>query len=173
MPDIIYMFAMSLDGYIARPDGTFDWLENFPADDDYDFDAFLNSLSGIVMGRGSYDAVRERWDYGRWPCTIASNQPIDGLPENAQAVAGSPADLLDNLRQRGGDGRIWLFGGGELAKSFMEAGLLGTVELGLIPVVLGSGRPAFGGAQPDRWMDLDFAKPLANGAVHLRYRVRT
>ena len=105
--------------------------------------------------------------------TIASNQPIDGLPENAQAVAGSPSDLLDNLRRRGADGRIWLFGGGELARSFMEAGLLGTVELGLIPVVLGSGRPAFGGAQPDRWMDLDFAKPLANGAVHLRYRVRT
>lgn len=54
----------------------------------------------------------------------------------------------------------------------MEADLLDTVEVGIIPVVLGSGIPAFGGAQPDRWLDLEFAKGLKNGAIHARYRVR-
>ena len=76
------------------------------------------------------------------------------------------------LRERGGDGRIWMFGGGELARQFLDAGLLDTIETGIIPIVLGAGIPAFGGAQPDRWLDLDFAKPLANGAIHARWRVR-
>lgn len=173
--DTIYMFAMSLDGFIARPDGSFDWLEAFPADADYDFDAFMASLSGIVMGRGSYEAARrdDKWDYARWPVIVATNRPIDDLPDNAEALAGTPHELMARLRARGASGRVWMFGGGDLARQFMEAGLLDTVEIGIIPVVIGSGTPAFGGAQADRWLALDFAKPLANGAVHVRYMVLT
>ncbi|WP_378949465.1 dihydrofolate reductase family protein [Mesorhizobium sp. ANAO-SY3R2] len=172
--DVIYMFAMSLDGYIARENGTFDWLDNYPADDDYDFSGFMASLSGIVMGRSTYDVVRRHhgWAYAKYPCLIATSRPLDGLPDNAEAMAGTPAEMLENLRARGASGRIWLFGGGELARQFMDAGLLDTIEIGTIPVILGSGIPAFGGRQADRWLDLAFAKPLANGAVHAQYRVR-
>ena len=79
--DVIYMFAMSLDGFIAREDGTFDWLDNFPPDDDYDFSAFMASLSGIVMGRATYDVVRrhEAWAYARYPCLIATSRRLDDL----------------------------------------------------------------------------------------------
>ena len=173
-PEIIYMFAMSLDGFIARQDGSVDWLDDYPADADFDFDSFLASLSGIVMGRGSYDAARRdgRWDYAKWPCVIATSRPVEDLPDNAEVLAGTPAELVARLRERGGDGRIWMFGGGELARQFLDAGLLDTIETGIIPIVLGAGIPAFGGAQPDRWLDLDFAKPLANGAIHARWRVR-
>lgn len=174
MTDIIYMFAMSLDGFIARPDGSFDWLEAFPADADFDFDAFMNSVSGIVMGRGSYEAARKdgRWDYARWPTVVATNRPVDDLPENVRAVAGSPAELVADLRGRGAAGRIWLFGGGDLVRQFLEAGLLDTVEVGIIPVIIGSGLAAFGGRQPDRWLKLEFSRALANGAMHLRYAVK-
>ena len=48
---VIYMFAMSLDGFVARPDGSFDWLDDYPADADFDFDEFLLSISGVVMLR--------------------------------------------------------------------------------------------------------------------------
>ena len=172
--DVIYMFAMSLDGFIAREDGTFDWLDNFPADDDYDFSGFMASLSGIVMGRATYDVVRrhDEWAYAQYPCLVATSRPLDNLPENAEAKAGTPADMLASLRARGATGRIWLFGGGELARQFMDAGLLDTIEIGTIPVILGSGIPAFGGRQTDRWLDLAFAKHLANGAIHAQYRVR-
>lgn len=172
--DVIYMFAMSLDGYIAREDGSFDWLDNFPADDDYDFSAFMASLSGIVMGRAAYDIVRrnEEWAYAKYPCLVATSRPLENLPENVEAMAGTPAELLANLRRRGANGRIWMFGGGDLARQFMDAGLLDTIEIGTIPVILGSGIPAFGGKQADRWLDLAFAKPLANGAVHAQYRAR-
>lgn len=174
MTDVIYMFAMSLDGMIARPNGSFDWLDDFPADADFDFDNFLSSVTGIAMGRATYDAARRggRWDYAKWPCVVATGRPVPDLPENAETLDGTPAELIANLRARGAAGRIWLFGGGELARRFMDAGLLDTLEIGIIPVIIGSGIPAFGGAQPDRWLDLDFAKPLANGAVHARWRVR-
>lgn len=116
MKDVIYMFAMSLDGYIARPDGSFDWLEHYPANADFDFDAFLDSVTGIVMGRGSYEAARRNgsWDYGRWPCVVATHRAIDDLPENVASIAGPPAALLDEIRRKGANGRIWLFGGGDL-----------------------------------------------------------
>lgn len=171
---VIYMFAMSLDGFVARPDGSFDWLDDYPADSDFDFDAFLLSISGVVMGRGTYDVVRRggRWDYGRWPVTVATSRPVEDLPDNAEVHRGTPRDLLANLRSRGADGRIWLLGGGNLARQFLDAGLLDIVEIGIIPVIIGNGVPAFGSGQPDRWLDLEFARPLANGAVHGRWQVR-
>ena len=172
--DAIYMFAMSLDGFIAREDGSFDWLDNYPANADFDFDAFLASVTGIVMGRATYDVVRrhEEWPYGVYPTVVATRRPVADLPPGVEAMAGPPQLLVDNLRGRGATGRIWVFGGGDLARQFMDAGLLDTIETGIIPVILGSGIPAFGGMQPDRWLDLEFAKALKNGAVHARYRVR-
>jgi dihydrofolate reductase len=171
---VIYMFAMSLDGFIARENGAFDWLENYPADADFDFDTFLDSIGGIVMGRGSYEAVRkgDGWDYSRWPCIVATNREIANLPDGVEAMAGEPQALLDNLRDRGASGPIWMFGGGDLAGRFMQAGLLDTVEIGIIPVILGKGIPAFGTPNADIWLDLEFAKPLKNGSVHAYYKVR-
>lgn len=179
MPDatgaeIIYMFAMSLDGFIARPDGSFDWLEAFPADADFDFPAFEASVTGIVMGRGSYEAASRQpeWHYSRWPVLVATGMPIDDPPTGVTAFSGDAPAQLAKLRAMGANGRIWLFGGGDLARQYLEGGLLDTVEVGIIPVVLGSGIPAFGGTQPDRWLDLEFAKPLKNGAIHARYATR-
>ncbi len=172
--EVIYMFAMSLDGFIARPDGAVDWLENYPANADFDFDAFLDSVTGIVMGRGSYEAARRGggWDYGRWPCVVATHRSLVDAPDGVEALAASPQALLDNLRDRGATGRIWMFGGGDLALQFMRADLLDTIEIGTIPVILGSGIPAFGRSTADVWLELTFARSLANGAVHSRYTVR-
>lgn len=174
MQDVIYMFAMSLDGFIARENGSFDWLDDHPADADYDFEAFLASVTGIVIGRGTYDAVRRggRWDYAKWPSVVATGRPVGDLPPNAEAMAGTPAELLANLRRRGAAGRIWILGGGDVARQFLDAGLLDTIEIGVIPVIIGSGLHAFGGAQADRWLELDFARQLATGGVHLSYRVK-
>ena len=174
MNDVVYMFAMSLDGFIARPDGSFGWLDEFPADAEFDFPAFEASVTGIVMGRASYDMTRRggEWPYARWPVVVATHRPPADLPEGVETIGGAPADMQARLRKMGAAGRIWMFGGGALARQFMEAGLLDTVEVGIIPVLLGAGIPAFGGDRPDRWLDLEFAKGLENGAIHARYRVR-
>lgn len=172
--EVVYSFAMTLDGFIARADGRFDFLDGFPADADFDFDSFMASLGGIVMARGTYDVVRrhDEWVYGKWPTLVATNRPLADAPDGVEALSGTPQDLLDRLAAMGGVGRVWLLGGGDLARQFLDAGLLDIVEIGIIPVVLGAGIPAFGVAQTDRWLDLEFAKPLKNGAIHCRYRVR-
>jgi dihydrofolate reductase len=174
MQDVVYMFAMSLDGFIARPDGGIDWLDEYPPNADFDFHTFMSSVTGMVMGRDTYDVVMrlDHWPYDRIPTVVATRRPIGVLPDEAVAMAGTPEEMLESLRKRGAHGRIWLLGGGDLARQFIEHGLLDVVEIGTIPVILGGGVGAFGGLQPDRWLELDFAKPLANGALHSRYKVR-
>ncbi len=128
----------------------------------------MASVTGMVMGRNTYDVVRrnEAWACAKYPCVVATRRPLDGLPDGAEA------ELLADPRRRGAAGRVWILGGGEPARQFLDAGLLDTIEIGTIPIVLGSGIPAFGGKQADRWLDLTFAKQLANGAVYSQYSVR-
>ena len=71
--------------------------------------------------------------------------------------------------RREGNNRI--LGGGDIARQFLDAGLLDTIEIGTIPIILGSGIPAFGKTK-DHWLDLAFAMALTNGAAHSRYKVR-
>ena len=172
MLDVIYMFAMSLDGFIAREDGSFDWLDDYPPDADYDFDAFLASVTGIVMGRGTYDDGAARRPLGlrrNGQRVVATSRRSTTCPPNAEAMAGTPAELLANLRRRGADGRIWMLGGGDVARQFLEAGLLDTIEIGVIPVIIGSGLPAFGGAQPTAGWN-STSQAAGNGAVHCATR---
>ena len=70
--DVIYMFAMSLDGFIAREGGTFDWLDNYPPDDGFDFSAFLAEVIGIVMGRSTMTSCAGTRN-GPTPCIQASS----------------------------------------------------------------------------------------------------
>lgn len=169
-PSVIYMAAMSLDGFIARKDGSVDWLDAYPADAAYDFEGFLATVGGIVMGRDSYEVARRfgDWPYGAFPVAVATSRPLDQPPPGVTAVAGSPESILAALAGRMSGGRVWLFGGGRLAGSFLSAGLVDTIELGVIPVLLGEGIPAFGPAHRDR-LALDFAKPLDNGVIHARW----
>ena len=173
MVDTIYMFAMSLDGYIANDDGGFDWLNEFPANADFDFDAFVASVTGIIMGRDTFDVIRAEpeWPYSGIPCVVATHRSIDNLPNNMKTMAGSPQELLDAVRAMGADGRVWIFGGGNMVRQFLDAGLLDTVEIGTIPVILGKGIKAFGDTSR-HWLELQFAKALKNGALHTQYRVK-
>ncbi|MGH6763443.1 MAG: dihydrofolate reductase family protein [Phyllobacterium sp.] len=173
MNDIIYMFAMSLDGFIANEDGSFDWLNDFPANADFSFDTFMESVTGIIMGRDTYEVIRSEptWPYPNIPSVVATRRPLDGLPDNTSHISGTPQEMLDAVRGMGASGRIWIMGGGNVAKQFLDAGLLDTVEIGTIPVILGKGIPAFGKSS-QHWLELQFAKALKNGAVHSQYRVK-
>ena len=148
--------ATSLDGYIARTDGSLDWLDaanaTVPAGEDCGYHAFMASVDVLVMGRKSYEKVLSLgpWLYGSKPVIVLSSRAID-IP---QAMAGvvshsseSPAQLCARL-SREGVNRIYVDGGITIQR-FLAAGLVHDLTITMIPVLLGSGIPLFGPLEHD------------------------
>jgi dihydrofolate reductase len=170
---VVYYVAVSLDGFIAGANDDISWLDPYPATD-IGYDEFIAAIDGLVMGRRTYEIVRRlgEWPYGSRPTAVASRRPLADAPEGVFAVHGTPAEMLAALETRGAGQHIWLEGGGDLAGQFLRDGLIDTLELGIIPVLLGHGVPLFGGAAVPK-LKLQWAKPLPNGIIHANYRIRS
>ena len=116
--------AASLDGKIARPDGSVDdWLAaEYPAED-FGFDAFFAGVDAILMGRATYDAVRRRGD---WPClgkptTVVTARPVPDPPPGVEAGSGDMAGVAAEFEGRGYR-RVWIEGGGRVIRSMIAIG---------------------------------------------------
>jgi dihydrofolate reductase len=171
--DCVYYVAVSLDGFIAGANDDISWLDPYPATD-VGYDEFIAGIDGLVMGRRTYEIVRRLgdWPYGPRPTAVATRRPLPDAPGGVFAIDGTPAEMLAALRERGAKGRIWLEGGGDLAGQFLNAGLIETLELGIIPVLLGKGVALFAGAPTPR-LELQWAKALKNGIIHAQYHLRS
>lgn len=140
--------ATSLDGFIARRDGSLDWLPK-PGDaslagEDHGYDAFIADVDAIVMGRNSFDVVlASGWRYSR-PIYVLTHRPLPPIPEGvqAQAVAGTPREVVAALATRG-HRHLYVDGGATLTQ-FLEAGLIERMTLTSVPVLLGDGIRLFG-----------------------------
>ena len=139
MRRVRYAVAMSLDGYIAGPQREADWIATDPnVDAAKFFTEFFVQFDTAIMGRRAYEvfggAVQGMETY-------VFSQTLPPGTRNGVTVLG--ADGLTRLRElRAGSGKdIWLFGGGSLFGSLASAGLVDTIELGVMPVMLGGGVP--------------------------------
>lgn len=171
--DVVYSVASSLDGFIASPDGGVDWLPPFePGGDDFGLGAFLASVDALVMGRESYEAARRLgpWTFTQ-PAMVLTHSLLPDAPPGVEASAARPVEAVAAMAARGYR-RVWLFGGGRLAASFLNAGLVTHVDVAVIPVVLGSGVPLAGHLEPRVPLTLDSSRAHAGGVVVLRYRVQ-
>ncbi|MAG55588.1 MAG: deaminase [Planctomycetes bacterium] len=143
MKRIRYAVAASLDGFIAGPDGEYDWIIMDP---DIDFQEIYDQFDTIIMGRGSYQ-----------PAASAESPPPEGMFPDMQTfvfsrtlkqadhpkvtiVGDDFAETLTSLREQPGKD-IWLWGGGLLFRSLCAEGFVDTVEVAVIPVLLGEGIP--------------------------------
>lgn len=167
--------AVSLDGKIARPDGSVDdWLAaDYPAED-FGFDAFLASVDAIVMGRGTYDVIRGfgDWPYPGKPTTVLTSRPLDGpLPPGVEARSGDPAAIVAELEGRG-HRRVWIEGGGQVVRSLIAIGKLDVLEMAVIPIILGEGIPLFPPGTGELKLELVSCTPKTKGALHLVYERR-
>jgi dihydrofolate reductase len=137
MRQIRYSVAMSLDGYIAGPHGEIDWIVMDP---EIDFGALMASFDTVLLGRRTFEAASASGG-GAMPgmkAVVASRTLRPEDHPKLKIVDGNAA--IARLREEAGKD-IWLFGGGELFRSLLGAGLVDAVEVAVIPVLLGGGIP--------------------------------
>lgn len=138
MRRVRFSAAMSLDGYIAGPNGEFDWI---PMDPEIDFAAMFKDFDTILMGRKSYEAAKAQENVGMpgmAAVVFSSTLRQEDCP--GVTVARAPAETVRALRAAPGKD-LWLFGGGELLRSFLALGLVDQLEIATIPILLGGGLP--------------------------------
>jgi dihydrofolate reductase len=164
-----YQVASSLDGFIADPQGGYDWIV---ADPTIDFGALFKEFDTAVMGRKTYDLVRAQGGNGAMPgldvVAFSRTLPSTTSP-GVRVVSDDPRKVVADLKA--GSGRdIWLFGGGELFRYLLDAGLVDAVEVAVMPVLLGSGIPLLPAGAHARLVLSDL-KRLPSGIVVLAYSV--
>ncbi len=139
MRHIRYSVAMSLDGYIAGPNGENDWIIMDP---DIDFNAFISQYDTLLIGRGTYEPMVESGRVGMpgmKAYVISSTLRQEDHP-HVTIISENVNERVAALREEAGKD-IWLFGGGILFQSLLDAGLVDGVEVAIIPVILGEGIP--------------------------------
>jgi dihydrofolate reductase len=175
--------AASLDGFIARKDGSVDWLETsdeFAGGETMDpgfVEAFLKTIDCYVMGSRTYEtALRFEargfgWSYGDKPVFVLTSRD---LPRTRQTVEFHSGDLAQfvNARLRPTYRTIWFVGGGVVSAECLRRGLADEVRYSIVPVLIGEGIPFFDKLDRDIALHLAEIKAYKNGIVDLRYEVQ-
>ena len=167
MRKVLLGVGISLDGYIARPDGAVDFLFMPP---DFSMAEFMASVDIGIMGRKTLEAARRLGAKFDSPAAnyVFSRSQAAGARDGVTFVNGPPAGLVERLRQQPGK-HIWLMGGGELAREFLIADLVDEIHLGVVPVLLGAGIPLFPAGFPQRNFKLIENKTYSQGLIALKY----
>lgn len=141
---LCYQVAASLDGFIAAEDGSYDWI---PMDPAIDFGALFARFDTLVMGRKTFETMQaydggvdEMGVYGKETYVFSTTLDQAAHP-NITVVRGDVAGVIATVRDVPGRKDIWLFGGGDLFRQCIDLGLVDTVEVAIVPVMLGSGIP--------------------------------
>jgi dihydrofolate reductase len=167
---IRYRVAMSLDGYIAGPNGEIDWIV---ADPSIDFSAIYADFDAALLGRRTYELTQQPeappWP-ADWHIYVVSRtlQPADTL--GVRVIGNDVESTLAGLRAMPGRD-IWLFGGGALAASLLSMDLVDTIELAVMPVVLGAGVQFIDKGARRAGLTLRHVQQSSNGIVNLQYDV--
>jgi dihydrofolate reductase len=169
MRNVVLGLGISLDGYIARLDGAVDFLF-MPRD--YSMAPFFATVDTAIMGRKTLDAGLKMsggsLPHSNMPMYVFSKAKPPGERDGVIFVNEPPATLLRKLRKRPGKD-IWLMGGGELARAFLNADLVDRLYLGVVPVLLGEGIPLFPSGFPQRDFTLLENKSYSKGLIALKY----
>ena len=164
-----YQVAVSLDGFIADPNGGYDWIVADPA---VDFGALFKEFDTVVMGRKTYEVTTAEGGTGAMPgldVVVFSRTLPPRRSRGVRVVGDDPREVVADLKAKSGRD-VWLFGGGELFRYLLDAGLVDTVEVAVMPVLLGQGIPLLpAGAQAK--LVLSDLKQLPSGIVVLAYSV--
>ncbi len=165
---VIAGLGISLDGYIARPDGSVDFLF-MPKD--YSMGPFFKTIDTCVLGRKTYDdGLKMGGSFtGSMNNYVFSKTQPPGERNNVIFTNESPNAVIAAIRKQPGK-HIWLMGGGELIRDFLKEDLVDELHLGVVPVLIGEGIPLFPSGFPQREFDLIENKSYSRGMIALKYK---
>lgn len=166
--------GISVDGFIARKDGTFDFLPENP--EPHGYEELMASVDAIVMGRNTFETVMgfEGWFYGDKRVVVLSRRPLDlsaalARGGKVEQMGGSPADIVARLAATGAQ-HLYV-DGGVTVQEFLRAGLIQRLVITRVPVLIGEGIPLFGAVPRDIPLRHVMTRHFPSGLVQSEYEV--
>jgi len=165
----------SLDGFIARPNGDFDFLAPWEGEE-HGYRAFMATVDTIVMGRHTYEKVLtfDDWPYGDMAVVVLSSRPIE-MPASGSAriewMTGRPSEIVSRLAARGAT-HLYV-DGGITVQRFLHEGLIQRLIITRVPVLIGAGIPLFGALPRDIRLNHVATREYPSGMVQSEYTVAT
>lgn len=166
---VVLEMAITLDGYIARHDGSVDFLF-MPRDKAESMREFSKTVDAVIMGRKTYEVAKAMGGGfgGKIVYYVMSRSLPEGERESVIFTRESPGELIARLRRNHGK-NLWLMGGGELIREFLRADLINEINLSIVPVLLGDGIRAFPSGFPQREFTMVESRTYSQGLVSLKY----
>lgn len=170
MRKVTLSVAATLDGLVARRDGSMDWLPAIQTGDG----KLLAKLDTVVMGRRTYElaqASRGPLPFGGLECIVFSRRRAGTRERHTRFIGDDPAETIRELRAQPGRG-IWLVGGGEIVRECLDAGVVNEIVVSIVPVLLGDGVPLFLSRAGTSWLELRECGSFPDGVVRVTYGIR-
>ncbi len=179
----VYYAAATLDGFIARPDGSLDWLMGFEGPEpglsraeatENAYENFYEKVGAVVMGSATYEWLQDgghEWAYSDVPGWVFSSRELKRFEgADIRFVAGEVSEHHPEIAKAASGRDVWVVGGGDLASQFAEAGLLDELIVTQVPVWIGEGIPLF--ARPvEGELRLLESRTFRSGMTELRFVV--
>lgn len=168
---VILYIAMSIDGYIAKPNDDLSFLSIVEKEgEDYGYAAFIKTIDTVILGRKTYD-----WIMAHVPEFVHADKETFVITRTTKARAGNTHFYTDNLKElihklKAAQGKnIFIDGGAEIVNALLNEELIDEMVLSLIPIVLGSGVRLFHDSNPEQQFSLTSSQAFDTGLVQLQY----
>ena len=169
---VILYIAMSLDGYIAKPNDNLDFLSIVQKEgEDYGYTDFINSVDTVILGRKTYDWVMKQvpeFPHADKNVYIITRTPQPGIGKT-EFYSGDLGELVLQLKGAGGK-NIFIDGGAEVVNEFLRQDLIDEFIISIIPVLVGNGTRLFAEGRPEQKLKLVDTKQFDTGLAQLHYK---
>jgi dihydrofolate reductase len=171
-PQTAAFVGVSLDGFLARLDGTLDWLSPWEGHD-HGYSSFFSTIDTLIFGRKTWECVASMvaqgtpWPYDGKRCAVLTHRPAK--TEHGELVWNQDLALLLADLHAQGSKRVYV-DGGTVIRQFLAQGLLDSLTLSIVPCLIGTGLPLFGGVAVEKGLVLESVQSFPNGLAQLKYR---